>query len=98
VTPWGHVVLEADWNSRWLFGEVGLIIRFLDEGFAHRITFRLISDLRLVMRCIVFVVLSASRLALAVSTPAPAQVDPASLAEQDQAAESRGDVAAALAL
>jgi hypothetical protein len=32
------------------------------------------------------------------STPAPAQVDPASLAEQDLAAESRGDVAAALAL
>jgi len=37
-------------------------------------------------------------LALAVSTPAPAEVDPASLAEQDLAAESRGDVAAALAL
>jgi hypothetical protein len=37
-------------------------------------------------------------LALAVSTPAPAEVDPASLAERDAAAESRGDVAAALAL
>jgi hypothetical protein len=37
-------------------------------------------------------------LALAVSTPAPAQADPASLAEQDAAAESRGDVTAALAL
>jgi hypothetical protein len=49
-------------------------------------------------RCIFFVALSASLLALAVSTPAPAQVDPASLAEQDLAAESRGDVAAALAL
>jgi len=36
-------------------------------------------------------------LALAVSTPAPAEVDPASLAERDMAAESRGDVAAALA-
>jgi len=36
-------------------------------------------------------------LALAVSTPAP-QLDPASLAKQDVAAESRGDVAAALAL
>jgi len=37
-------------------------------------------------------------LALAVSTPAPAEVDPASLAERDPAAESRGDLAAALAL
>lgn len=43
-------------------------------------------------------------LALAVSTPAPAEkygqakVNPASLAERDLAAESRGDVAAALAL
>jgi len=36
-------------------------------------------------------------LALAVSTPAPAEVDPVSLAERDMAAESRGDVAAALA-
>jgi hypothetical protein len=36
-------------------------------------------------------------LALAVSTPAPAQVDPASLAQRDAAAESRGDVAAARA-
>jgi hypothetical protein len=49
-------------------------------------------------KCIFFVALSASLLALAVSTPAPAQVDPASLAERDRAAESRGDVAAALAL
>jgi hypothetical protein len=45
-----------------------------------------------------FATLLASVLALAVSTPAPAQVGPASLAEQDMAAESRGDVAAALAL
>jgi hypothetical protein len=49
-------------------------------------------------RPIFFVTLLASMLALAVSTPAPAEVDPASLAEQDAAAESRGDVAAALAL
>ena len=49
-------------------------------------------------RPIFFVTLLASMLALAVSTPAPAEVDPASLAEQDLAAESRGDVAAALAL
>ena len=49
-------------------------------------------------RCIFFGALSASLLAFAMSTPAPAQVDPASLAEQDLAAESRGDVAAALAL
>ena len=49
-------------------------------------------------RLIVFITLAASLLALAMSTPAPAQVDPASLAEQDLAAESRGDVAAALAL
>jgi hypothetical protein len=37
-------------------------------------------------------------LALAVSTPAPAKDDPASLAQRDLAAESRGDAAAALAL
>jgi len=49
-------------------------------------------------RLIVFITLAASLLSLAMSTPAPAQVDPASLAEQDLAAESRGDVAAALAL
>ena len=49
-------------------------------------------------RPIFFVTLRASMLAFAVSTPAPAEVDPASLAEQDAAAESRGDVAAALAL
>jgi hypothetical protein len=48
--------------------------------------------------------LIASMLAVAVSTPISAEdygqakVDPASLAEQDLAAESRGDVAAALAL
>ena len=42
--------------------------------------------------------LLASILALAVSTAAAAQVDPASLAKQDVEAESRGDVAAALAL
>ena len=49
-------------------------------------------------RPIFFVTLLASILTLAVSTPAPAEVDPASLAERDAAAESRGDVAAALAL
>ena len=49
-------------------------------------------------RPIFFVTLLASMLGLAVSTPALAQVDPASLAERDLAAESRGDVAAALAL
>jgi hypothetical protein len=49
-------------------------------------------------RCIISLLLSASLLALAMSTPAPAQVDPAALAEQDLTAESRGDVAAALAL
>ena len=49
-------------------------------------------------RRIFFVVLLASMLVLAISTPAPAEVDPASLAEQDLAAESHGDVAAALAL
>src|SRR5438874_11631281 len=49
-------------------------------------------------RRIFFVVLLAAMLVLAPSTPAPAEVDPASLAERDLAAESRGDVAAALAL
>ena len=49
-------------------------------------------------RPIFFVTLLASMVALAVSTPAPAEVDPALLAEQDMAAESRGDVTAALAL
>src|SRR5260370_3989033 len=49
-------------------------------------------------RPIFFVTLLASMLGLAVSTPALAQVDPASLAERDLAAESHGDVAAALAL
>jgi ketosteroid isomerase-like protein len=47
---------------------------------------------------IFFTTLLAPMLALAVSTPAPAQVGPASLAAQDMAAESRGDFAAALAL
>lgn len=37
-------------------------------------------------------------LAMAVSTPATAEVNPLSLAQRDLAAESRGDVAAALAL
>ncbi len=45
-----------------------------------------------------FVTLFASMLALAVSAPAPAKETPASLAQREAAAESRGDVAAALAL
>jgi hypothetical protein len=49
-------------------------------------------------RPIFFATLLAAMVALAVSTPARAEADPASLAEQDMAAESRGDVAAALAL
>ena len=49
-------------------------------------------------RQVVFVIMLASMLTLSVSTSAPAETDPASLAEQDLAAESRGDVAAALAL
>lgn len=49
-------------------------------------------------RRIFFAALLASILTLAVSTPASAEVDPASLAEQELAAESRDDVAAALAL
>src|SRR5215813_1047309 len=40
----------------------------------------------------------ATMLAFAASTPAPAQFDPASLAQKDVEAESHGDVAAALAL
>src|SRR5262252_10960758 len=48
--------------------------------------------------CMFLATFFASMLALAVATPAAAQVDPASLAKQDVAAESRGDVAAALAL
>src|SRR5437879_13320800 len=40
----------------------------------------------------------AAVLVLAVSSPVRAELDPASLAEQEMAAESRGDVAAALAL
>jgi hypothetical protein len=49
-------------------------------------------------KSIFFGALLAFMLAVGVSTLAPAQVDPASLAQQDAAAESRGDVAAALAL
>src|SRR5436190_12395458 len=49
-------------------------------------------------RAILFVSLLASMLAFAVSTPVPAQTDPASLAERELAAETSGDVAAALAL
>ena len=49
-------------------------------------------------RRISFATLLTTIVALAVSTPASAEVDPASLAEQDMAAESRGDVTAALAL
>jgi len=49
-------------------------------------------------RPIFLVTLLASMLAFAVFTRAPAEVDPASLAEQELAAESRGDVAAAVAL
>ena len=49
-------------------------------------------------RPIFFATFLASMLALAVSTSAPAEVDSASLAERDLAAESRGDVASALAL
>jgi len=45
-----------------------------------------------------FLTMLASALALVVSTPASAKEAPASLAERDLAAESRGDVAAALAL
>ena len=45
-----------------------------------------------------FLTLLASMLALAVSTPTRAEVNPESLAEQDMAAQSRGDVTAALAL
>jgi hypothetical protein len=52
----------------------------------------------------IFFVIFISMVALTVSTPAPTQdygqakVNPATLAEQDLAAESSGDVAAALAL
>ena len=45
-----------------------------------------------------FAIVLASMLALAVRTPTPAQADPLSLAKQDVALQSRGDVAAALAL
>jgi hypothetical protein len=49
-------------------------------------------------RPIFFVMVLASILALAVSTPAPAKDDPASLAQRELGAESGGDAAAALAL
>src|SRR5271154_1088575 len=49
-------------------------------------------------RSVFCVTLLASMLGLAISTPAPAEVNPLSLAQQELAAESRGDVAAALAL
>src|SRR5229473_3495672 len=49
-------------------------------------------------RPIFFVALLAFTLVLAVSTPAPAKENPLSLAQRELAAESRGDVAAALAL
>jgi hypothetical protein len=49
-------------------------------------------------RSIFFASLLASFLALVVSTPAPAKEDPASLAQRELAAESRGDVAAVLAM
>src|SRR5438045_4877738 len=46
----------------------------------------------------IFLLMFASLLSGALSMPASAEVDPVSLAERDLAAESRGDVAAALAL
>jgi ketosteroid isomerase-like protein len=49
-------------------------------------------------RTIFFVTLLASMLALAVSTPAPAKDNPASLAQRHAAAIAHGDVAAALAM
>lgn len=49
-------------------------------------------------RSIFVVIALASILALAASTPAPGKENPASLAQREPAAESRGDVAAALAL
>src|SRR5216684_4120148 len=49
-------------------------------------------------RPIFFITLLASILALVVSTPAPAKENPASLAQRELAAESRGDASAALAL
>ena len=45
-----------------------------------------------------FVILSAAMLALLVSAPASAKDNPASLAQRELTAESRGDVSAALAL
>ncbi len=49
-------------------------------------------------RSIFVVIALASILALAASTPAPGKENPASLAQRELAAESRGDVGAALAL
>jgi hypothetical protein len=46
----------------------------------------------------IFITLLSSILAVAMSTPAPAQVDPASLVQQHTEAIARGDAAAALAL
>ena len=31
MTPWGHVILEANWNGRWFVRQIGLIIRFLTK-------------------------------------------------------------------
>jgi hypothetical protein len=50
------------------------------------------------MRRTVLVTLLALMIAVALPVPAPAQGDPAALAHREVAAESRGDVAAALAL
>jgi hypothetical protein len=49
-------------------------------------------------RPILFATLLASMLVIFMSTPAPAEVSPLALAQQELAAESRGDVAAAVAL
>ena len=49
-------------------------------------------------RSLFFAILLVPILAVVVSTPAPAKDDPASLAQRELAAETRGDVAAALAL
>ena len=49
-------------------------------------------------RHVFFAILLSLMLAMTVSTPAPAEVNPLLLAQRDLAAESRGDVAAALAL
>ena len=49
-------------------------------------------------RPVFFGAVLAALFALGVSAAAPAEIDPAALAEQELAAETRGDVAAALAL